>query len=278
MPTIKSQDGVQIYYRVDGEASGGPTLILSCATFGTVEHWNSIRDRLAEHCRLVTWDYRGHGRSDAPEDPRRYSLELLLEDLAAIQEQVAPGEATFVGGLSFGGLLSLCYGLEHPERVRALVLLNTGPGFKNPEAAAGWADMLNRATAKLERVGMDEYLNGKRAAFELLGKDPTTPAALAARKDIANAAIPGLICFGRHIAGPVPSLVDHLAEIDIPALILVGEEDENFQRASLVLEAKLPQGRRIEIPNAGHAVQLDQPEALSQAILEFLGASATPAK
>ena len=255
---------------MDGEDRDGPVLLLSCATFGTVEHWTAVREELSKHCKLVTWDYRGHGRSAAPADPRRYRIDLLIGDLMAIQDAVAPGEPIFVGGLSFGGLLSLVYALEYPKRVRALVLLNTGPGFKKPEAAAGWADMLNRATAKLQRVGMDEYLKGKRATFELLGKDPTSPAAAAAREDIARSKVEGLICFGRHIAGPIPNLVDRLPEIDIPTLVVVGEEDEGFQRASHVLDAKLPRGQRVEIPGAGHAVQLDQPEALINTIHQFL--------
>ena len=270
MPKLRSPEEVQIFYRVDGSKEAGPTLLLSCATFGTVEHWAGVRDALSEHCQLVTWDYRGHGRSDSPEDPRYYNLDVLVGDLAALHREVAGDEPAFVGGLSFGGLLSLCYGLQHPERVRGLVLLNTGPGFKKPEAAAGWADMLNRATAKLSRVGMDEYLKGKRAEFELLGKDPTRPAAVAAREGIVQSKVAGLINFGRHIAGPIPNLVDRLPFIDIPTLVVVGEEDENFQRASHVLESKLKQARRVEIPKAGHAVQLDQPEALTRAILEFL--------
>ena len=270
MSSLKSGDGVEIYYRVDARRDDLPTLVLSCATFGTVEHWNAVRDALSEHFRLVTWDYRGHGRSGSPEDPRRYTLELLLGDLHAIHDAVAPADAALIGRLSFGGLLSLCYALEDPERVRSLVLLNTGPGFKKPEAALGWADMLNRATAKLSRVGMSVYLEGRRAAFELLGKDPTTPAALAARSDICRSKVDSLINFGRHIAGPIPNLVDRLPEIELPTLIVVGEEDENFQRASHVLESKLPQGRRVEIPAAGHAVQLDQPAALVQAIRSIL--------
>ena len=80
----------------------------------------------------------------------------------------------------------------------------------------------------------------------------------------------GLICFGRHIAGPIPNLVDRLHEIEAPTLVVVGEEDEGFQRASHVLEAKIPRGERVEIPGAGHAVQLDQPEALIATIHQFL--------
>ena len=112
----------------------------------------------------MTWDYRGHGRSDAPEDPDRYSLDLVVEDLGAVHEAAAGGVPAFVGGLSIGGLVSLSYYLAHPKRVRGLLLFNTGPGFKKPEALAQWGTMLERAAAKMESVGIEKYLEGRRAS------------------------------------------------------------------------------------------------------------------
>ena len=88
--------------------------------------------------RVVLWDYRGHGRSDAPEEPARYSIEQVEDDLGRVLDATAPGRRAVLGGLSFGGLASLHYTYAHPPRVEALILAGSGPGFKNPDAADEW--------------------------------------------------------------------------------------------------------------------------------------------
>jgi pimeloyl-ACP methyl ester carboxylesterase len=70
----------------------------------------------------------------------------------------------------------------------------------------------------------------------------------------------------------VPNLVDRLHEIAVPTLVLVGSEDKAFQRASQVMEAKLPRGRRVALEGAGHVMNLDRPEAFVAEIERFLGA------
>jgi pimeloyl-ACP methyl ester carboxylesterase len=87
---------------------------------------------------------------------------------------------------------------------------------------------------------------------------------------VLSSSVDGLTRFARRVAGPVPNLVDRLHEIPIPALILVGEKDEAFQRASRVMAAKLPGGCRVELPGAGHALNLDEPEAFLAEVGRFL--------
>ena len=128
-----SADGTRIFYEVAGS---GPPLLLQTASFSTARHWEGQIESFSKHWRVVTWDYRGHGRSEAPVEPERYTLQHVLQDLEAVHQAAAGLEPGFVGGLSIGGLVSLCYALAHADRVRALVLINTGPGFRNPEALA----------------------------------------------------------------------------------------------------------------------------------------------
>lgn len=262
----RGSDGARLAYRVAG--SGDP-LLLSTASFATQLHWRNVAPALARRFRVVTWDYRGHGRSEAPADPDRYSLDQVVEDLRAVHDAAADGKPALVGGLSIGGLISLSYALAHPERVKALLLINTGPGFKNPEAAAGWRDMLERAAARMEADGLESYLEGRRARAELLGLDPDSREAQAVRAGVLESSVEGLTRFARRVAGPVPNLVDRLHEVRAPALVVVGERDAAFQRAGEVMEAKLPRARRVVLPGAGHVVNLDQPDALVRAIESF---------
>ncbi len=266
MPFAEASDGAKIHYRALGS---GPPLLLCTASFATCVHWSAHEEALARRFRVVTWDYRGHGRSEAPAEPERYSLEQVVADLRAIHRTATDDAPAFVGGLSVGGLVTLSYALAHPERVRALLLFNSGPGFKNPQALAQWQAMLERAASKMEEVGLARYLEGRRAQAELLGLQPETECARAVRESILTSSVEGLTRFARGVAGPVPNLVDRLTEIQVPCLVVVGEHDAAFQRASQVLAAKLPRARRVVLKDAGHVLQLDQPEAFMREVERF---------
>jgi pimeloyl-ACP methyl ester carboxylesterase len=271
VPFVESSDGAKIFWTAEGS---GPPLLLSSASFSTHLHWSGQVPALARFARVVTWDYRGHGLSDAPEEPARYSLAQVVEDLRHVHDAAVGGEPAFVAGLSVGGIVSLAYAQAHRERVKALLLFNTGPGFKNPEALAQWQSMLERAAAKMGEVGLEKYLEGSRAQAELLGLDPAGAQAAEARVGILRSPVAGLQRFARGVAGPVPNLVDSLHQIDLPALVLVGEHDANFQRASHVMAAKLPRALRVELAGAGHVLNLDQPDAFVREVERFVRTTA----
>ena len=141
MAELKASDGVNLYVeRFDPEAgASGVPIVFSCAYSTTHVHWHSqVEAFVAAGHRVGLWDYRGHGCSESPADPERYSMEQVVSDLGRVMDWLAPGERCVLGGLSFGGLASLHMTRTAPERVRALVLADTGPGFKNPEAAEEW--------------------------------------------------------------------------------------------------------------------------------------------
>jgi len=209
MPNLTSNDGTRIHYEVAGE---GTPLLLCNASFATLQHWQPAVASLAHGCRVATWDYRGHGDSEAPGESDRYSLAQVVEDLRGVHQAIAGDRPACIGGLSIGGLVSLSYALRFPGRVRALLLFNTGPGFKNPEAAAAWNDMLRRTAARMEAVGLERYLEGKRARAELLGRNPDSDAAREARQAMLRSSVSGLTRFALQVAGPVPNLVDRLHE------------------------------------------------------------------
>jgi len=271
VPFVEASDGAKIFWRAAGS---GPPLLLSNASFSTHLHWAGQEAELARFARVITWDYRGHGLSDAPEEPERYTLAQVADDLGRVHGAAADGAPAFVAGLSVGGIVSLSYARAQRARVKALLLFNTGPGFKNPEALAQWNGMLERAAAKLGEVGLEKYLEGSRAQAELLGLEPGSALAAEARTGILRSSVPGLQRFARGVAGPVPNLVDVLHEIDLPALVLVGEHDQNFQRASHVMAAKLPRALRIELAGAGHVLNLDQPAAFTREVERFLATTA----
>src|SRR6202012_2069421 len=92
---------------------------------------------LSRKHKLILWDMRGHGQSDYPDDPSAYSEALTVGDIEALLDKAGADKA-IVGGLSLGGYMSLAFYRAHPERVRALLIIDTGPGFRKDSARDQW--------------------------------------------------------------------------------------------------------------------------------------------
>lgn len=267
MARVETRDGHTVHAEAHGE---GIPVVLSCALATTHENWRpQVQPLVDAGARVVLWDYRGHGLSDAPEDPDAYHLDIVLDDLRRVIDWAVGDEPAVVGGLSFGGLASLHLALAEPARVRALLLVDTGPGFKKPEAQAGWEAMVERTASYVEKRGMAAFVGGK-AAGTMVGLHPELPASKAAAAAIAAQTPHGIANFARRVAGPASPVMDRLGEIAVPALIIIGEKDDQYLRAADVLEARIPNAERVTIAGAGHITNLDDPEAFDKAVIAFL--------
>jgi len=273
MTAVRASDGLTLHAEAHGE---GVPLVFSCGFATTCENFRpQVEPLVAAGARVVLWDYRGHGRSEAPADPAAYSLEQVVDDLGRVLDQLAEGAGdraagpAILAGHSLGGLVSLHLALAHPERVRGLALLGSGPGFKKPEAATRWAAQIERTAELLETRGMEALLRG-RAAATTVGRQPETPAAARAARAIAAQDPRAVAAFGRRVAGPAPPVIERLGEIRAPALVLVGAEDEPYLRAADVMTARLPHARKQVIPGAGHIASLETPDAVSDALAAFV--------
>ncbi len=267
MPVVEASDGVELYAEATGE---GTPLVLSPGYCQTHENFRAqVEPFAAAGYRVVLWDYRGHGKSGTPESEAAYSMDQVVDDLGRVLDWAAPGEPAVVGGLSFGGLASQHFALRHPDRVRALLLIASGPGFKNPKAQAGWEAQIDRIAGRLERVGFEGYTTG-RAAPNSIGRRPELPAAQSAGRAIEAQDPHAVARFGRRVSGPAPSTMERLAEIAVPALVLVGEQDAAYLPAGEVMAARLPNAEHVLIEDAGHCVNIEQTEAFNEAVLGFL--------
>ena len=249
MPRL-NRDGVDLYYEVHGS---GPPLILTHGYSSTSAMWQGQIAALSRHHKLVLWDMRGHGQSDYPADATAYSEALTVADIAALLDAVGAKQA-IVGGLSLGGYMSLAFYRSHPERVRALLIIDTGPGFKNDESREGW-NKTSRATA-------DRYETEGLALLER-GSAERRTARHTSAKGLALAAR-GMLT--QRDAGVITSLPD----IRVPSIVVVGSEDTPFLAASDYMAAKIPGAKLVTLPAAGHAANIDQPAAFNAAVLGFL--------
>ncbi|MDJ0787833.1 MAG: alpha/beta hydrolase [Myxococcota bacterium] len=267
MTRIETKDGFELYVEAHGE---GPPLLLSVGYCQTHENFRpQVEPLVAAGYRVVLWDYRGHGRSDSPESLDAYSIDHVVDDMGRVLEWAAPGEPAILGGLSFGGLASLHFTLSHPERVKALLLFSSGPGFKKPEAQAGWEAQVGRIADRLEKIGFEGFTTGRSGATSI-GRRPELPEAQAAGRAIQAQDPAGVARFGRRVSGPAPGVIDELQRIQQPTLVLVGENDNAYLRAAEVMAAKLPNSRHVVVPDAGHVSNIEQRERFNEAVIGFL--------
>ncbi len=249
MPTL-NRDGVDLYYEVHGD---GSALLLSHGYSATSQMWRGQVEALSKAHTLIVWDMRGHGQSDSPEDPAAYSEAATVADMAALLDTVGAEEAV-VGGLSLGGYMSLAFHLAHPTRVQALLIFDTGPGYRNDEARAAWNARAARTAARFESEGL-EALTRAGAETRAGAHRSAEGLALAARGMLAQ---------------KDARVIDSLPAVAVPTLVVVGADDAPFLAASDYMAAKIRGAKKVVIPNAGHAANIDQPEAFNAAVLEFL--------
>jgi pimeloyl-ACP methyl ester carboxylesterase len=244
-------DNIRIRYEAEG--SGTPVL-LTHGYGATGRMWAPQAKALSDGYTIISWDMRGHGETDSPDDPAQYSEALTLEDMAGLLGHLGI-ERAVVGGLSLGGFMSLAFHLVRPEMVRALVLCDTGPGYRNDDARAGWNRMAHKRAADLEARGLDA-----------MGSSSEVRATAKYQKSAQ-----GLAHAARGMLAQVDSrVIDHLPEIDVPTLVIVGEKDEPFIGASEYMAKKIPGARLEVIANAGHAANLDNPEDFNRVLRDFL--------
>ena len=245
-----TRDGVNLYYEVHGR---GPAILLTHGYSATSEMWKPQIGALSKDHTFITWDMRGHGRSDYPDDETLYSESATVADMAAILDK-AGVERAVIGGLSLGGYMSLAFHLASPRRVRALLIIDTGPGFKSDTAREAWNAGVLDSAAKLESEGL-AYLQQLSAERATSTHRSAAGLARAAR---------GMLT--QRDARVISSLPD----VKVPSLVVVGANDTAFLNASAYMARKIPGARKIVIADAGHAVNIDQPGAFNNAILEFL--------
>ena len=243
------RDGVKIHYEVHGE---GPVILLTHGYSATAQMWKGQIETLSKDHKLVIWDMRGHGLSDSPDDPALYSEPATVADMAALLDAVGADKA-IVGGLSLGGYMSLAFNRVHPERVRALLIIDTGPGFKNDQAREGWNETSMKRAERWERDGL-----------AALGPSPETRTA-------NHTSAQGLAHAARGMLTQRDSaVISSLPDVKVPSIVIVGADDTPFLAASDYMAAKIPGAKKAVIPAAGHAANIDQPEAFNTALMGFL--------
>ena len=250
MPYLERGD-VRLYY----EDSGSGTPILLTHGFGaSTGMWHGQVATFQNSYRLIPWDMRGHGRTECPEDVSYYSQLLTDDDMAALLDHLQIEQAV-IAGHSLGGFMSLSFNVAHPGRVKALVLQGCGPGYRRDEPRLAWNERSERRAQTLEEGGLSALGGGAEVSESVQGS----------AKGLAQAAR-GILC-------QVDSrVIDSLRSIKVPTLVICGDGDKPFVGGARYMGDRIPGATYVEVPGAGHGVNVERPDAVNTALETFLRA------
>ncbi|HEY50947.1 MAG TPA: alpha/beta hydrolase [Dehalococcoidia bacterium] len=266
MPTAKV-NGVNIYYEVTGE---GFPLVFSHEFAGTYKSWEPQVRFFSRRYKVITYNHRGFPPSDVPEKASDYSQDILVEDLYQLLRHLGIKEA-YVGGCSMGGNIALNFGIAHPEMSRALIMVATGAGTTGRDT---FVPKLEGMAQQVETVGwkaLAEQYAHEPNRIQLQRKDPRGWREFV--DDLATHSNEGSANLIREVIikrPPISELEAELKKLRIPALIMVGDEDEMCLDPALIMKKNLPGAGLLVLPQSGHVINLEEPDIFNRALLDFL--------
>lgn len=254
-------NGISINYTLEGPASA-PVVTLSHSLATNLSMWDPQIPALASRYRVLRYDTRGHGGTDAPEGA--YSLDQLAEDARALLQALGIGRTHFVG-LSMGGFIGQILALKYPQMLQGLVLCDTTSRVP-ADAKPMWGERIRVAQSQ----GMEPHVEPTisrwfTAPFREQRPDVVNPV----RAMIRATKPAGYIGCCHAIAAL--DLTDRLQAITAPTLVIVGEEDSGTPvAASRTIRERIKGSELVILKSASHLSNMEQPEAFNQAVTGFL--------
>lgn len=255
-----------LHYRTDG-APHQPPLCFVHGFMGSAEDWRPVVDGMDEQAFCLRVDLPGHGESlDRPSYV--YSMEGATQALADVLDEAGIHRCTLVG-YSMGGRVALYFTLFHPERVRRLVLESASPGLQS-EAERAERRALDDQRAQRIEDDLGAFLDDwyRLPLFASLGRHGLVESMVRRRRtndarELARA-LRGLS------PGEQPSLWNCLPDLDVPTLVLTGALDDKYRAITKRTAHRVPRARRIVVPDAGHNVHAERPQAFLSHLGRFL--------
>ena len=271
MPTIAADDGVTLYTETTG--TGAPLLFIH-EFAGDHRSWEPQVRFFSGGYRCITYASRGYPPSDVPEDETAYSQERAVADAVAVLDGLGVSRAHVVG-LSMGGFTALHLAVRHPGRVASAVVAAAGYGALPERQQAFRAECEAIASAfETEGAGRvaERYAVGP-ARVQFQNKNPRGWAEFAAALGKHSALGAALTMRGVQAARPsLYYLQDELAQVRIPVLLVVGDEDEGCLETALMLKRTISASGLAILPRTGHTANLEEPEVFNLVVDRFLAA------
>ncbi len=255
-------NGIEIHYEIHG-SEGAPWLVLSHSLACSGRMWDPQLEAFKERYRILNYDMRGHGQSEAPKGA--YTLELLADDVLALMESLKIRKAIYCG-LSIGGMIGQTLALRPNPPFERMVLADTTHA-QPPEALKQWEERIRIAESK----GMAALVDSTMERWFTPAFRASAPAQRIAEL-IRATPVPGYVGCGRAIMGL--NTTARLKDIRLPVLAITGESDGAAPGTRYIGE-KVPGAKFVSIANASHIANIEQPEAFNRALRDFLSSPAS---
>jgi pimeloyl-ACP methyl ester carboxylesterase len=239
---------------------------------GDHRSWEPQVRAFARQHRCIVYAARGYPPSDVPTELSAYSQDLAVGDALAVLDDLQVDRAHVVG-LSMGAFSTLHLGLRHPERTRSLVVAGCGYGAHRDarEAFRAESEAIALAFDTEGAAGIaPRYAEGP-ARVQFQNKDPRGWGEFA--RNLAEHSAEGSALTMRGVQRERPSLydlTDPLAALEVPTLLIVGDEDEGCLESNLMLKRTIPTSALAVLPRTGHTSNLEEPELFNALVGDFL--------
>jgi len=271
MAHVKANDGVRLYYEESGR---GNPIVFVHEFAGDARSWEPQLRYFSRRYRCIAFNARGYPPSDVPADREAYSQDRARDDIRDVLDGLNIDKAHVVG-LSMGGFAALHFGFTHGQRAHSLVVAGCGYGAE-PDKRQQFAAEAEAAAANFEAMGMAKAAEGyalgpTRVQFQ--NKDPRGWAEF--RDQLAQHSTEGAAGTMRGVQKRRPSLFDlsdKMKTITVPTLIMTGDEDWPCLEPGLLMKRMIPTAALVVMPNAGHAINLEEPAAFNQHLADFFHA------
>jgi len=259
-------------YRVLTDGDGVPLVLLHGFT-GSSETWLPFFPVFRRAFRLVAVDLPGHGQTVCPDDPQLYRMEQVCDDLLALLDRL--GIDTFhLLGYSMGGRVALHVALAAPDQVRTLTMESASPGIADAGERAARRRQDERLAQQLEENGIQWFVSYWEE-LPLFASQKRLPESV--RQQIRRQRLrqrpQGLACSLRGMgAGVQEALHERLPELTMPVLLLTGQLDEKYHRLAEWMQTRISRCRWVSVPDTGHTVHVEKPDAFVEVVWSFLQA------
>lgn len=264
--SARTRGSPALHYTLREPRSGAPaphTFVLSHALGCDASLWDALANALAAQHRVICYDHRGHGDSEAPPGP--YTMAALAQDAERLLAELQPGPVVWVG-LSMGGMVGQELALRHPERLKALVIANSSSGYGH-EGRSAWQQRIDA----IERGGLEAVADGAMQRWFSESFRQTQAATVARwRRRLVSTPVAGYL--GASHALMHLDTTSRLPGITVPTLVIAGSLDQGTppEMSQTIVQA-VPSARLVVLDGAAHLSVLEQPAAFEAAVCEFIG-------
>jgi len=274
MSHLTTDDGVKLYYE---ETGSGTPIVFVHEFAGDCRSWEPQVRHFSRRYRCVTYNARGYPPSDVPEDFERYSQARARDDIRSVLDGLNIERAHIVG-LSMGAFATLHFGISYPKRALSLTIAGGAYGA-HPAHYREFQEASRTNAGQILEKGMDHfaatYGHGP-TRVQLQNKDPRSFAEYI--RQLSEHSALGSANTMRGYQGRRPSIYDLTAEmqaIDVPALIMLGDEEEPALEANLLMKRCIRSAGLAVLPMSGHGINLEEPALFNLLLDNFLHQVAT---